>query len=83
MPVYLQPKWNREVAQAGSAPGLGPGGRRFESCLPDSNVYQKTLNARKSTICGFFYSHFISKKYKENQIAGELKGELKMQARLD
>ena len=26
---------SREVAQAGSAPGLGPGGRRFESCLPD------------------------------------------------
>ena len=26
---------DREVAQAGSAPGLGPGGRRFESCLPD------------------------------------------------
>ena len=25
----------REVAQAGSAPGLGPGGRRYESCLPD------------------------------------------------
>ena len=25
----------REVAQAGSASGLGPGGRRFESCLPD------------------------------------------------
>lgn len=25
----------RGVAQAGSAPGLGPGGRRFESCLPD------------------------------------------------
>ena len=25
----------REVAQLGSAPGLGPGGRRFESCLPD------------------------------------------------
>ena len=28
---------NREVAQAGSAPGLGPGGRRFESCLPDQS----------------------------------------------
>ncbi len=28
-------KSKREVAQAGSAPGLGPGGRRFESCLPD------------------------------------------------
>ena len=25
----------REVAQLGRAPGLGPGGRRFESCLPD------------------------------------------------
>ena len=25
----------REVAQSGSVPGLGPGGRRFESCLPD------------------------------------------------
>ena len=25
----------RDVAQLGSAPGLGPGGRRFESCHPD------------------------------------------------
>ena len=25
----------RGVAQPGSAPGLGPGGRRFESCRPD------------------------------------------------
>ena len=28
----------REVAQLGSAPGLGPGGRRFKSCLPDHFV---------------------------------------------
>src|SRR5690606_5970175 len=29
-------RWTvRGVAQAGSAPGLGPGGRRFESCHPD------------------------------------------------
>ena len=27
--------YKREVAQLGSAPGLGPGGRRFKSCLPD------------------------------------------------
>ena len=26
---------HRGVAQPGSAPGLGPGGRRFESCRPD------------------------------------------------
>ncbi len=27
--------WPRGVAQSGSAPALGAGGRRFESCLPD------------------------------------------------
>jgi hypothetical protein len=26
---------SRGVAQSGSAPGWGPGGRRFKSCLPD------------------------------------------------
>jgi hypothetical protein len=36
----------REVAQAGSALGLGPRGRRFESCLPDKKVSRNT---------GFFY----------------------------
>ena len=28
----------RGVAQPGSAPGLGPGGRRFESCRPDQFI---------------------------------------------
>ena len=28
-------KHHRGVAQFGSAPGLGPGGRKFESCRPD------------------------------------------------
>jgi len=37
----------REVAQAGSALGLGPRGRRFESCLPDKKVSSNT---------GFFYA---------------------------
>ena len=32
---------NREVAQFGRAPGLGPGGRRFESCLPDCSLKRK------------------------------------------
>ena len=36
----------REVAQLVSAPGLGPGGRRFESCFPykflDSSVVEQT-----------------------------------------
>ena len=38
----------RGVAQPGSAPGLGPGGRRFESCRPDKvepSGERKTLNA--------------------------------------
>jgi hypothetical protein len=29
---------NREVAQLGRAHGLGPWGRRFESCLPDQST---------------------------------------------
>lgn len=40
---------NREVAQAGSAPGLGPGGRRFESCLPDH------LKKKPQRKLGFFF----------------------------
>jgi hypothetical protein len=31
---------SRGVAQSGSAPGWGPGGRRFKSCLPDSDALQ-------------------------------------------
>ncbi len=31
---------SRGVAQSGSAPGLGPGGRRFESCRPDLSIIQ-------------------------------------------
>ena len=31
----------REVAQLGRALGLGPRGRRFESCLPDHEVLNK------------------------------------------
>ena len=36
----------RGVAQPGSAPGLGPGGRRFESCRPDKK--------RHIVMCLFF-----------------------------
>ena len=35
----------RGVAQFGRAPGLGPGGRRFESCHPE-------LNFIKFLVCG-------------------------------
>ncbi len=40
-PCYLaqiaveKSRWSRGVAQPGSAPGLGPGGRRFEPSRPD------------------------------------------------
>ena len=39
----------RGVAQSGSAPGLGPGGRRFESCHPDNMQSVDNEN----------YQHFI------------------------
>ena len=34
--IITSPNYKREVAQLGRALGLGPRGRRFESCLPDS-----------------------------------------------
>jgi hypothetical protein len=46
-------------------------------------VYQKTPNRRKSMVCGFYYPHSRSKKYKENQVSGELNSEFQMQARPD
>ena len=35
----------REVAQLGRALGLGPRGRRFESCLPDSDFLKWGLSS--------------------------------------
>ncbi len=37
--IFKMLKLIREVAQLGRALGLGPRGRRFESCLPDSLKY--------------------------------------------
>ena len=37
--IFKEYNYIREVAQLGRALGLGPRGRRFESCLPDSNNY--------------------------------------------
>ena len=34
----------REVVQPGRIPGLGPGGRRFESCPPDFYISQLISN---------------------------------------
>ena len=33
----------RSVAQSGSASGLGPEGRKFESCRPDQKKYEYTI----------------------------------------
>ena len=49
----------RGVAQSGSAPGLGPGGRRFESCHPDP------LEALSSLTCkGRYIRTKVSKETK-------------------
>jgi hypothetical protein len=37
-------KIRREVVQPGRIPGLGPGGRRFESCPPDIQKTKVTTN---------------------------------------
>ena len=44
--IYIFNDYFREVAQLGSAPGLGPGGRRFESCLPDHDGALAQLGER-------------------------------------
>ncbi len=49
----------RGVAQSGSAPGLGPGGPRFESWYPDkrgSNPNQKPANRKICRLFCFCYS---------------------------
>ena len=40
----------RDVAQFGSASGLGPEGRRFESCHPDQKVWEFSSAGRASAL---------------------------------
>ena len=40
----------RDVAQLGSASGLGPEGRRFESCHPDQKVWEFSSAGRASAL---------------------------------
>jgi hypothetical protein len=42
---------NREVAQLGRAHGLGPWGRRFESCLPDHFKYGALAQLGERLLC--------------------------------
>jgi hypothetical protein len=72
----------REVAQAGSAPGLGPGGRRFESCLPDLSLKLrqdvKPVNAEFAGFC-FKYTLFCCKFF---QLEGDHSGDLPLPRQL-
>lgn len=52
-PIFAPPKGDehyvREVVQPGRIPGLGPGGRRFESCPPDEmdvKIHRKPANSQ-------------------------------------
>ena len=42
---------DREVAQLGRALGLGPRGRRFESCLPDIYYYGGLAQLGERLLC--------------------------------
>ncbi len=44
----------RDVAQLGSAPGLGPGGRRFESCHPDHFIIKHGELAQLARVLGSY-----------------------------
>ncbi len=41
----------REVAQLGRALGLGPRGRRFESCLPDHIIFGALAQLGERLLC--------------------------------
>ena len=43
---------DRGVAQLARVPGLGPGGRRFESCLPDQKKLSRPVRSRKFFLFG-------------------------------
>ena len=51
----MEQSTHREVAQLGRALGLGPRGRRFESCLPDNSwvlsVSGNTADSKSVTAC--------------------------------
>ena len=51
MNVRGEPQAERGVAQSGSAPGLGPGGRRFESCRPDTQCRRLSAHTGWKPFC--------------------------------
>ena len=55
----------REVAQAGSAPGLGPGGRRFESCLPDNPPTLQLNGVRRISFVAYYV--YILRSLRDNK----------------
>jgi hypothetical protein len=83
---------NRGVAQPGRAPGSGPGGRRFESSLPDqSKAYLlKWLQVASSRLlflrladCRFQpFSHpLVSERFPRSNLLGVLQALLRCQVR--
>ena len=63
--TFALAKSERGVAQSGSAPGLGPGGRRFESCRPDieERFSNKTENLFFVIYCCYFVVNYIKSNY--------------------
>lgn len=55
-------RWRRGVAQFGSARGLGPWGRRFESCRPDHlSIGRRPLKASVSAFAFFTLYEKVTK----------------------
>ena len=62
VPIYQFGVWRSPV----SAPGLGPGGRRFESCHPD------TIGKAIASAMAFFILHLKVTFCKKSKVEGLL-----------
>ena len=64
MKFKLQHFRNREIAQLGRASRSGRGGRKFESCFPDSNINNQSIY----WIDYFFDSYYFTNNKKNTKI---------------
>jgi hypothetical protein len=58
------------LAQSGSAPGLGPGGRKFESCSPDHIYFIKTNTYKLISLISHLFATYEQNKALKSAVFG-------------